>query len=429
MNVAHRLARLVRDVTGAELPVRIRAWDDSEAGPRGGPVLVIRSRRALRRLLWAPGELGLARAYVSGDIDVDGDLVEGFRRVWQQVRARPENRSLRARDVAQAAVVAARLGVVGPPPRPPASEARLTGRRHTRHRDIAAISHHYDLSNDFYRLLLDEHMAYSSAYFTHDGQTLHDAQTAKLDLVCRKLGLKPGMKLLDVGCGWGSLIIHAARHYGVTATGITLSAEQRAFVSERTAGTDLADRVEVRLQDYREFGSLPEADAQFDAVGSIEMGEHVGEEHYGRYAQIMYDALKPTGRLLLQQMSRRVGAAPGGGAFIESYIAPDMHMRPLAHTVDVLQSCGFEIRDVEAMREHYVRTVDRWLETFNRRNDEFVALQGDEVARVWRLYLVGGGLAFAEGRMGVDQILAVKPTADGRADMPHTRPWAAAVTD
>jgi cyclopropane fatty-acyl-phospholipid synthase-like methyltransferase/DUF1365 family protein len=420
--VADRLATLVRDTVGIELPVRIRAWDGSEAGPVGGPVLVIRSRRALRRLLWAPGELGLARAYVSGDLDVDGDLADGFRRAWKLARSRSQTGvALTAGGKVRAALAAARLGAVGTRPKAPASEARLTGRLHTRLRDRAAISHHYDLSNDFYELLLDESMAYSSAYFTNEAQSLADAQRAKLDLICRKLDLREGSRLLDVGCGWGSLILHAAEHYGAKVTGITLSAQQRDFIVKRVADRGLADRVEVRLQDYREFGESGET---FDAVSSIEMGEHVGEGNYTEYVSIMHAALKPTGRLLLQQMSRQEGTAPGGGAFIESYIAPDMHMREVWQTTRHLVKGGFEVRDVEAMREHYVTTVEHWIDTFESKWDEFVALQGEEVARVWRLYLVGGALAFEEGRMGVDQFLAVKPTADGRSAMPPTRPWA-----
>jgi cyclopropane fatty-acyl-phospholipid synthase-like methyltransferase/DUF1365 family protein len=421
--IADRLADLVRATVGVELPIRLRAWDGSEAGPVGGPVLVVRSRRALRRLLWAPGELGLARAYVTGDIDVDGDLAEGFRRAWKLARSgNVSGLSLSTRDKLSAARTAARLGALGPAPKPPASEARLTGRLHTKLRDRAAISHHYDLSNDFYQLLLDENMAYSSAYFTEPGQSLVQAQNAKLDLICRKLDLKPGMRLLDVGCGWGSLIVHAAQHFGVHATGVTLSTEQRDHVQKRIAECGLTDRVIVRLQDYRE---LAETGESFDAVSSIEMGEHVGEQQYPVYAGILHGALKPTGRLLLQQMSRRVDAAPGGGAFIEAYIAPDMHMRPMSSTIAFLEQSGFEIRDVEAMREHYVTTVEHWIATFEANYPAFVELVGEEVARVWRLYLVGGALSFEEGRMGVDQILAIKPMADGTSAMPATRPWTA----
>ncbi|MGI8759719.1 MAG: class I SAM-dependent methyltransferase [Jatrophihabitantaceae bacterium] len=416
-SVADRLAALVRETVGIEVPVRLRAWDGSEAGPQGGPVLVIRSRRALRRLLWAPGELGLARAYVTGDLDVEGDLADGFR------RTRPANGvRLGARGKLSAALAAVRLGAVGLPPKVPASEARLAGRLHTRGRDRAAIAHHYDLSNDFYRLLLDETMAYSSAYFTAPEQSLAAAQRAKLDLICRKLALEPGMRMLDVGCGWGSLILHAAANYGVQVTGITLSAQQRDHIAKRIADLGLSERVTVRLQDYRE---LAETGETFDAVSSVEMGEHVGEQHYPVYAGMLYGALVPGGRLLLQQMSRRADSAPGGGAFIEAYIAPDMHMRPMPQTLSYLQDAGFEVRDVEAMREHYVRTVRHWIDTFEARYDDFVALVGEQVARVWRLYLVGGALCFEEGRMGVDQVLAVRPHPDGASGMPPTRPWTA----
>jgi len=404
VTVAERIAALVRDAAGIGLPVRIRAWDGSESGPSDGPVLVVRNRRALRRLLWSPGELGLARAYVTGDIDVDGNMADGFRRAWAMA-ARVTPRRPGVRDGAAAVRRAVGLGMVGPPPKRPRSEARLSGRLHTRTRDRAAISHHYDLSNDFYQLLLDDHMAYSSGYYTHAGQSLHDAQTAKLELVCRKLELKEGQRLLDVGCGWGSMILYAARNHGVQATGITLSEEQRDFVNARIAEQGLTGRVDVRLQHYREFDDPP---ASFDAVSSIEMGEHVGERHYPGYVDVMHRALKPGGHLLLQQMSRHEGTAPGGGPFIESYIAPDMHMRPLWQTIRHVESGGFEIRDVEAMREQYVRTVDHWIEAFEANYDKVVALQGEEVARVWRLYLVGGGLAFEQGRMGVDQIVGRK---------------------
>ena len=405
--VAARLAALVRTATGLELPVRIRAWDGSTAGPPDGPTLVIRSRRALRRLLWAPGELGLARAYVTGELDVEGDLAQGLRRAWALARTRPAATTALSRGAwLRAAVGAARLGAIGPAPTPPESEARLTGGLHTRGRDRAAIAHHYDLSNEFYELLLDESMAYSSAYFTSAGQSLADAQRAKLDLVCRKLHLRAGMQLLDVGCGWGSLLVHAAANYGVHATGVTLSAQQRDFVAKRVADRGLGELVEVRLQDYRELDS---ARGRYDAVVSIEMGEHVGESQYPHYAAVLFGALRGGGRLVLQQMSRRAGTAPGGGAFIESYIAPDMHMRPMSQTVRHLEDAGFEVRHVQAMREHYVRTVHAWIETFEANRAAFVALQGEEVARVWQLYLAGGALAFEEGRMGVDQFVAVRP--------------------
>jgi cyclopropane-fatty-acyl-phospholipid synthase len=262
-------------------------------------------------------------------------------------------------------------------------------------------------------------MAYSSAYYDRPDCGLVQAQQAKLDLICRKLALRPGQRLLDVGCGWGSLSLHAAEHYGVRVLGVTIYGQQHEFISKRIAERDLADRVEIRVQDYREL-----SEPAFDAVSSIEMGEHVGEHNYPTYAATLFGHLKPTGRLLLQQMSRRADAAPGGGAFIESYIAPDMHMRPLGETIGFLERAGFEIRDVQALREHYVHTVQDWLDTFEGRFADAVAMVGEELARVWRLYLVGGGLSFEEGRMGVDQILAVRPSTLGDSAMPATPVWA-----
>jgi cyclopropane-fatty-acyl-phospholipid synthase len=407
VTIAQTLAGLVRRFLGVDLPVRLRAWDGSEAGPADAPTVVIRSRRALRRLLWNPDELGLARAYVSGDIDVEGDLKDGLSRFWSLARREGVGKvTLSMADRLHAVRQALRLGVIGARPAPPPEEARLSGAEHSKSRDRDAIAHHYDLSNEFYRTLLDPNMAYSCGYWTSDAPdyTVEDAQRDKLDLICRKLDLKPGMRLLDVGCGWGSLILHAATHYGVHATGVTLAAQQREFIQARIAERGLGDRVEVRLQDYRDVTDT------FDAVSSIEMGEHVGEGQYPVYAGILFGALRPGGRLVLQQMSRHQGTAPGGGAFIESYIAPDMHMRPMSQTVRHLENAGFEVRGVQAMREHYVWTVRAWIDTLEARWDEFVELVGEEVARVWRLYLVGGALAFEEGRMGVDQFEAVRPS-------------------
>lgn len=266
-----------------------------------------------------------------------------------------------------------RLGALGPPPTPPVAEGRRT-----------------EPPRGFYELLLDDHMAFSAAWFPEAGLSLHDAQTAKLDLVCRKLGLREGMRLLDIGCGWGSLVLHAAEHYGVHATGLTMSEEQRGFIAVRASERGLSAAVEVRLQDYREFAELPEAAGTFDAVSSIESSGDIGLAHYPTYAAIMFDALKPRGRLVLQE-----------------------RVRPLWQTVRHLQEAGFEIRGVEAMREHYVRTVDAWLEVFDTHQEQFIDMVGPELARMWRLHLVGDRLAFEEGRMSVDQVLAVKTTASG----------------
>ena len=419
--VAQEMADVVTPLFGGELPVRLRAWDGSVAGPEGAPTVVINDAAALRRLVFRPGELGLAQAYVTKEIDVEGDLLDGFRRVWRAVRERGASPRLNVATVLAGLRTAKSLGAFGRPPEPPVSQARLRGRLHSLTRDQDAISHHYDLSNDFYALILDPHMAYSCAYFTKDpddpSYSVEDAQRDKLDLVCRKLGLDragPGHRHLDIGCGWGSLSLFAAEEYGVQVVGVTIAKEQKAFIDARIAERGLQDRVEIRLQDYRDV-----PDGPFDTISSIEMGEHVGQKNYPVYTNGIHRLLRPGGRALIQQMSRTT--RPGGGPFIEAFIAPDMHMRPVGETVDLIEQAGLEVRDVHALREHYVWTVDAWYATFEANWDKVVELVGEEVARVWRLYLVGGALAFEEGRMGVDQILMVKPTPDGHSSLPRVR--------
>ena len=419
--LAQRLADAARPFIGGDLPVRLQVWDGSVAGPLDAPLVVLRSPDALRRLLWHPGELGAAQAYVTGELDVpeqDGwTLDSALSHVFAVGRARGlAGVRLSPTALVSALRTAADLGVLGRPPAPPASQARVKGRLHSAIRDRRAISHHYDLSNEFYAAILDPAMAYSCGLHATPEVDLEEAQRAKLDLVCRKLGLEPGMRMLDVGCGWGSLSLHAAEHFGAQVTGVTIAAEQKKFIDARIAERGLGDRVEIRLQDYR---TVPERE-HFDAVGSLEMGEHVGESNYPTYVEVLHRAVRPGGRVLVQQMSR-TGRHPGGGPFIESFIAPDMHMRPVGETVAHIERGGLEVRDVHALREHYVLTVAGWLERFEANLPHLVELVGEEVVRVWRLYLVGGAMAFRDGRMGVDQILAVRPGA--AHSLPMQRSW------
>jgi cyclopropane-fatty-acyl-phospholipid synthase len=407
------LAAAIEPLIGGELPIRLIAWDGSIAGPAGAPVVWLRSAVALRRMLWRPGELGAAQAYVCGDLDVDGDLVSALDQVWSQITAR-RLRPIRPSPalMARLCAVAVRLGALGRPLPPLAAQARIRGRLHSLSRDRAVIRHHYDLSNAFYRLILDPSMAYSCAFWdpSRPGINLEQAQCDKLDRVCRKLGLdeQPGLRLLDVGCGWGSLSVHAAEHYGARVVGVTLSAEQKDYIESVLAERGLGDRVEIRVEDYRDI-----ADGPFDAAASIEMGEHVGRQNYPTFARLLHRCVRPGGRVLIQQMSRR-GDHPGGGPFIESFIAPDMHMRPLGQTIALLEEAGLATIVVEAMREHYVRTADKWIDNLETHWDAAVALIGEEGARVWRLYLAGGRLAFEQGRMGVDQILLARLAAGAR---------------
>ncbi|WP_299519458.1 class I SAM-dependent methyltransferase [uncultured Serinicoccus sp.] len=418
--VAPRLTTLLEPLAGGPLPVHVVAWDGSTAGadPRSHPTVRLTSPQALRRLLWAPGELGAAQAFVTGEVVVEGELGPALTEVRDELarRAPRPTPAERARALAGLGLLAKDLGLIGRPPAPPASQAVVRGRLHSLTRDRAAISHHYDLSNDFYELVLDAQMAYSCAYVTAEGvdllrgredaaHTLEQAQSDKLELVCRKLGLHthPEQRLADVGCGWGSLTLHAAREHGARVTAVTISREQQAFVQARADEQGVSDRVDVRLQDYRE---VPESG--FDAVASIEMGEHVGDRNYATYAATLHRLAAPGAPVLVQQMSRP-GRNPGGGPFIESFIAPDMSMRPVGATVQLLERAGLELRGVEALREHYVWTIRSWEERLRGRRDEVVALVGEEVTRVWELYLAGAAWTFAAGRMGVDQLLLRRP--------------------
>ncbi|HET6484388.1 MAG TPA: class I SAM-dependent methyltransferase [Actinoplanes sp.] len=415
---ASKVQRVLEAMLQAPLPVHLRVWDGSTAGPADAPTLVIRHRRALRRLMWQPNELGLARAYIAGDLDIEGDLYDALNRLAALIWRAPDIKDVPIRSIAGDLV---RLGVLGTQPKPPPEEMVVSGARHSKRRDRQAISHHYDVGNDFYRLVLGPSMVYSCAYWTSDepGYGLADAQRDKLDLICRKLGLKPGQRLLDVGCGWGSLAIHAAREYGVQVVGITLSTEQAEYARKQVAESGLADQVEIRIEDYRDLDDGP-----YDAVSSVGMAEHVGTEPYAEYAAILYNQLKPGGRLLNHQISRLHLADKQphqARSFIDAYVFPDGELAPVGTTVTLLEQAGFEVRDVHALREHYGRTLRAWVENLESDWATAVRLTSPGRARVWRLYMAASALAFEQSRIGVNQVLAVKDHRDGAADMPPTR--------
>ncbi|TQJ41230.1 cyclopropane-fatty-acyl-phospholipid synthase [Arthrobacter sp. SLBN-112] len=431
---AARLEKALGVVLGTgQIPLRLRAWDGSEAGPPDAPVLEFKSRRALRRILWSPGQLGLSRAYVAGEIDTPGDIFAAFTALSSAGKfAEPGPfRPLSAGELWLLLRTAVRLGAVGPNPAPPPEEARIAkkGRMHSRRRDSAAISHHYDVGNDFYALVLGPSMVYSCAVWPDDGAAaaapsgggtdagldagpsagpaagLDGAQEAKLDLVCRKLGLQPGMRVLDVGCGWGSFALHAAARYGVSVVGVTLSTEQAGLARKRAAEAGLTDRVDIRVQDYRDV-----RDGPFDAISSIGMSEHVGRAQTPAYAEALYGLLRPGGRLLNHAISwNAVPTSPDPDSFIPRYVFPDGEMISLGEMVAALESARFEVLDVEALRRHYALTLRAWVSRLERNWDEAVKLAGAGRARVWRLYMASSAIGFETGLTGVNQVLVRRP--------------------
>jgi cyclopropane-fatty-acyl-phospholipid synthase len=418
MTIAAALTPLFDFLLGADTPLRVEFWDGSAFGVDSGALATARfsDPEALRRVLYRPNDLGFGRAYVTGGLTVEGDTFEALRQVS---RAAPADWKIPPRVLTSTLAAVARLGVLGRPLPPPPEEARLRGWQHSLQRDANAISHHYDVSNEFYRLVLGPTMTYSCARFVSDDMTLEQAQEVKYELIARKLGLAEGQRLLDVGSGWGGMVIHAARHFGVNALGATISRPQWELGRKRIAEAGLSAQADIELRDYRQ---LPQ-DEPFDAISSIGMFEHVGSANADEYFRHLYQRLRPGGRLLNHAISTPDGAAMGKDTFIGRYVFPDGALHDVGDTVLRMEKAGFEVRDVESMREHYALTLRQWVANLESNWDEAVSQVGERRARVWRIYMIGSAVSFEENEIAIHQVLGVRPGPEGRSGMPMVRDW------
>jgi cyclopropane-fatty-acyl-phospholipid synthase len=408
-----QVAEIISDVLGEDVPIRVVAYDGSKAGPDSSDVaLRILTPRALARLVTAPGTLGLARAYVTGEIEVDGDVYEVL-----DAMADLTLHDLTRADQVRLARRLLPLWLRHRQP-PPPLEYRPPGRLHSKARDRKAISHHYDVSNRFYEWVLGPSMAYTCAVFPTASATLEEAQAAKFELVSQKLGLEPGMRLLDVGCGWGGMVMHAAAEHGVKALGVTLSRNQAEWAQAEILRRGLGDLAEVRHLDYRD---APES--EFDAISSIGLTEHIGKDQLSNYFGSLYERLRPGGRLLNHCITQpRTPLTRRLDPFIARYVFPDGQLEPVGHLISVMNDTGFEVRHEENLREHYALTLAGWCANLEANWDEAVAEVGVGRARVWRLYMAASRLGFERDNIQLHQVLGVKLLDQGRSGFP-LRGW------
>jgi len=416
------LAEVFERVAGGDADVEFVAYDGSSAGRPGSPgvTVSVRSPVAVSYLAQAPGALGLARAFVTGHLDVDGDMYTALARLAGAQRI-GLSASERLSVLSQLGGPKLLIRRVAPPPQEVRVNRRwLSGRRHSRPRDASAISHHYDVSNTFYKWVLGPSMAYTCACYPSADATLEQAQEHKFDLVARKIGLKPGMRLLDVGCGWGGMVLHAARKYRVRALGVTLSEQQAVWAQRAIKEAGLDDLAEVRHLDYREVG-----ETGFDAVSSIGLTEHVGKAQLPGYFSFLYGKLNPGGRLLNHCITRPDDRAPARvtDGFIYRYVFPDGELEGPGHLVSQMHDAGFEVRQSENLREHYALTLAAWCANLDEHWDEAVAEVGEAKARVWRLYMAGSRLGFDRNQIQLHQILGVKLGSRGESGMPLRPDW------
>ena len=415
------LADVFQRVAGPDAPVEFQAYDGSKAGAEDSPIrITVRTPTAVSYLAQAPGGLGLARAYVSGHLDVEGDMYAALARMINAQRMDMDF-SERIKLLRQLGGPRVLLPRIPPPPQEVRVNRRwLSGRRHSKARDASAISHHYDVSNTFYEWVLGPSMAYTCACYPAEGATLEEAQAYKFDLVARKLGLAPGMRLLDVGCGWGSMVMHAAREYGVRALGVTLSAQQAAWGQAAIEREGLSGLAEVRHLDYRD---VPETG--FDAVSSIGLTEHVGKQNLPAYFSFLLGKLTPGGRLLNHCITRPDNTEPAirMRGFINRYVFPDGELEGPGYLISLMTDTGFEVRHEENLREHYAKTLAAWCANLDAHWDEAVQEVGQGTARVWRLYMAGSRLGFDRNHIELHQVLGVKLQPDGTSGMPLRPDW------
>jgi len=420
-----RLADMLELIVRPPLPFRFTAYDGSSAGPEDADIrLHLATPRGAAYLATAPGSLGLARAYVAGDLVVTG-IDPG--NPYPLLALLYDKLLMRRPDPRTVLRIAWALGLSKLiPPSPPPQEALpdwrrwLEGMRHSRRRDAEAIHHHYDVSNRFYELLLGDSMTYTCACYPTEASSLEEAQWHKHDLVARKLGLRPGMRLLDVGCGWGGMVKHAAQHYGVRALGVTLSQEQAQWAAESIKRAGLDDVAEVRHLDYRDV-----RESGFDAISSIGLTEHIGVRNYPSYFRFLLHRLRPGGRMLNHCITRpeNTQAPRVAGGFIDRYVFPDGELTGSGRIIAEIQNAGFEVRHEENLREHYARTCTAWGANLSAHWRECVTEAGEATAKVWGLYLAGSRLGFERNQIQLHQVLAVRVRSDGRADVPLRPDW------
>ncbi|WP_311208922.1 MULTISPECIES: class I SAM-dependent methyltransferase [unclassified Aeromicrobium] len=420
LTIAGAVERLMRD----GMPFRFEAYDGSSAGPEDADITVrLRTERGLAYLMTAPGDLGFGRAFVAGDLEIEGVSLANPYDLMTLVQSRLR---LKVPGPAELLQIVRSLGLSNLKPPPPPPEEHLPrwrrvveGMRHSKARDAEAIHHHYDVSNRFYELVLGPSMTYTCAVFPTEDATLEQAQFEKYDLVCRKLGLGPGDRLLDVGCGWGGMVRHAAEHYGVKALGVTLSEQQAQWAQQAIKDQGLDHLAEVRFSDYRDVG-----ESDFDAVSSIGLMEHIGVRNYPDYFAFLQGKLRVGGRMLNHCITRRDGSlSPKAGAFIDRYVFPDGELAPVGTIVSAMHDHGLEVRHVEDIREHYALTLQGWSQNLEEHWDEALGEVSLGIAKVWGLYMAGSRLAFERNEIGLHQVLGVKVGPDGDAHMPLRPTW------